>query len=162
MLEKPQTSWWPKFYFFFTVLTSQKRLRWEIISPSSWPEWLEIGRLFRKMNNEKRSTKRCVKRCIKGCVKFCAKFYTKCCVKCKTGYNQAADGKLITPSLQRFSWVHWSWTAATKNNQFLKSNSFLTQVRSSSLTHSLIPVWHTWLIWLYEDDYDSMLVKNLL
>ena len=123
MLKKPQTSWWPKFYFFFTVLTSQKRLRWEIISPSSWPEWLEIGRLFRKMNNEKRSTKRCVKRCIKGCVKFCAKSCAKCCVKCKTGYKQAADGKLITLSLQRFSGVHWSWTAATKINQFLKPNS---------------------------------------
>ena len=26
VLEKPQTSWWPKFYFFFTVLTSQKKV----------------------------------------------------------------------------------------------------------------------------------------
>ena len=64
VLEKPQTSWWPKLYFFFAVLTriarrkqelrSLKifRLRWEIISPSSWPEWLQIDRLFRKMNNE--------------------------------------------------------------------------------------------------------------
>ena len=154
VLEKPQTSWWPKLYFFFTVLTNQKLLElqeenkncvpWRF---SDWDEKSFHRRLDRNGSRLAACSEKWTMKHQTMCKRLCkilCKVLCKMLCKMKTGYKQAADGKLITPSLQRFSGVHWSWTAATKKQPILKHNSLsdpspiiLSTIATDSLTHSL-------------------------